>query len=369
MRLKYRKSGGSILSVVLLTGVAVTGATTMFGCSDEPTTTNTTSSSSSSSSGNAGAGGETASSSSSSGTAGMGGAGGAGGSGGTAGSGGAGGGGNMLCNKTAPSSLRGSAIAITPDDSHLVSVNRDLGTVTISSVDYSGTAPKLTKVTELPVGDKTSEPWQVAIDACGDRAYVVLRKEQKVVAIEGVSSATPTVGASVAVGSEPTGIAISPNNTTLYVANWVNGTVSVIDALTMQEKSTVDLNATLGGSGLLGTVATRPALAHPRALAITNDGDADDSDERILVTEWFAQRTGPETATTADTNKKGIVYSINAADNMVTMIDLPPVMDTGFVTHVGATTGCFPNQVGSVPNKGGFAYATDTCASPRGPIG
>jgi len=283
------------------------------------------------------------------------------------GAGGAGGG-STFCATTAAGPLRGSAIAVSSDDKIVVSVNRDVGTVTVASADYAN-GPKLTKVAELTVGDATSEPWQVVLDACNDRAYVVLRKDQKVVAINGISTATPTVGANVAVGSEPTGLALSPNNKTLYVANWVNGTVSVIDAETLTVKSTVDLNATLAGSGLLGTVAARPALAHPRAIAITNDGDADDTDERILVTEWFAQRTGPETAATTDTNKKGIVYSIDAATGMATIIDLPSVADTGFPTHTNAVTGCFPNQVGSVTIKGTFAYVTSTCASPRGPLG
>ncbi len=294
--------------------------------------------------------------------------GGAGGAGGMGGAGGAGGGSNF-CATTAVGALRGSAIAITPDEGHIVSVNREVGTVTIASVVYTAGLPTLTKVAELSVGDKTSEPWQVVIDGCGDRAYVVLRKDQKVVIIDGISTATPTVGANVAVGSEPTGLALSPNNKTLYVTNWVNGTVSVIDAETMKETSTVDLNATLATSGLLGTVAARPALAHPRAIAITNDGDADDTDEHIYVTEWFAQRTGPETAATADTNKKGLVYSIKASDNTASIIDLPPIVDTGFPDHNGGVTGCYPNQVGSITINGTFAYVTSTCASPRGPVG
>lgn len=370
MRSKNRTSGGSILPVVLMTGVAVTSAAAMVGCGDDPEP-NGTSSSSSSSSGNAGAGGEasSSSSSSSSGQAGTGGTAGAGGSGGTAGSGGSGGGTPLICDKTAPSSLRGSAIGITPDDSRLVSVNRDVGTVTISSVEYMAGVPKLTKVAELSVGAKTSEPWQVALDGCGNRAYVVLREEQKVVEILGISTAAPTVGASVAVGSEPTGIVLSPNNKTLYVANWVNGTVSIIDTATMAVTGTVDLNATLAATGLLGTVTARAALAHPRSLAMTNDGDADDTDETIYATEWFAQRTGAETVTTADTNKKGLVYSINAANNMATTIDLPPIMDTQFPDHNGGATGCFPNQVGSITINGGFAYVSSTCASPKGPIG
>ncbi|MBK8271315.1 MAG: hypothetical protein IPK83_24540 [Planctomycetes bacterium] len=57
----------------------------------------------------------------------------------------------------------------------------------------------------------------------------------------------------------------------------------------MQEKSTVDLNVPPAASGLLSVpVTARPALAHPRSWAITNDGDADDTDEKgFCATEWF----------------------------------------------------------------------------------
>ncbi len=325
MRVKNRTNGGTILSAVLLAGIAATGAAAAVGCGDPvPAGTSSSSSSSSGAAGEAGAGGSSSSSSSSSGAAGMGGMGGSGGAGGGMGGAGGSGGGMNICATTAGGELRGSAIAITPDDKHLVSVNRDVGTVTISSVDYGDGQPKLTKVAELLLGDKTSEPWQVVIDACGERAYVITRKEQKVYVINGISTASPTIGAGVSVGSEPTGIVISPNNATLYVANWVDGTVSVVDAQSMSVTSTINLNAALAGSGLLGAnVTPRPALAHPRSLAITNDGDADDTDEKLYVTEWFAQRTGPETVMTTDTNKKGLVYAVDTADSSVSFRGRP----------------------------------------------
>lgn len=105
------------------------------------------------------------------------------------------------------------------------------------------------------------------MDACGTRAYVVLRKEQKVVELLDIDTATPVVGASVAVGSEPTGIAITPNNTKVFATNWVDGTATAIDALTMAVTSTIDLNAPLAATGLLGPAVmgnARPGLAHPR---------------------------------------------------------------------------------------------------------
>jgi hypothetical protein len=276
---------------------------------------------------------------------------------------------DYACTTTMIGATRGSAIAVSADDKIIVSANRDVGTVTVARADYSGAdgQPTLTKVAELDLG-AGSEPWQVAIDGCGKRAYVVLRKEQQLVTIEKLDE-TPVVGTHFRVGSEPTGLAVSPNNTVVYVSNWVDGTVVAVDPATMTATATIDLNATLAATGLLGTVTPRAALAHPRAIAITNNGDASDADETVVVTEWFAQRTGPETAATVDTNRKGLVYKFTVGTTQATTIDLPAVADTGFPDHNGAATGCFPNQVGSVTVKDAFAYVTSVCASPKGPIG
>ena len=310
-------------------------------------------------------------------TTGTGGAGGAGGTGGdptttsssgTAGGGGVGGATPYECNETATGTTRGAAIAVSPDDSIVVSVNRDVGTVSVISVDYAD-GPAMTKTVELDVG-AGSEPWQVAIDACGKRAYVILRKDQRVITIDDLDT-TPVLGASVSVGSEPTGLALTPNNTNLYVANWVDGTLSRINPATMTLTSTVDLNTTLVDTGLLGAIAPRAALAHPRALAITNDADGEDNDETVYVTEWYAQRTAPESADgkNSDTNKRGYVYKVPVEGAAPSTIELPPVMSTGFLDKDNNATGCFPNQVGSITIEGQHAYVTSTCASPVGPIG
>jgi YVTN family beta-propeller protein len=271
------------------------------------------------------------------------------------------------CGKRAIGATRGSAIALTPDDSRLVAVNRDVGTVTVMDVVYGDDdLPTMTVVDELDVGE---EPWQVAIDGCGTRAYVVLRKEQKVVVIEDLDK-KPKVGKSIKVGSEPTSLALTPNNTRLYVANWVDGTLSVIDPASLEVSETVDLNKTIAASGVLGNnVTARPSLAHPRAIAITNNGNGNDEDEQVLVTEWFAGRTGPETIATADTNWKGLLYKLDVGSKDASFVDLPSVADTGFKDHTGGTTGCFPNQIASVTVEGDFAYVTSTCASPKGPLG
>lgn len=332
---------GSGFGAFLVFLMAALGA----GCSDEGETSTTTATSS-------GGGG----------SAGSGGAGDGGG-----GAGGQGGGAPALCDATSPGPTRGSAIAISPDDARIAVVNRDVGTVTVIAVAYGSGLPELSKVAEIDVG---GEPSQVAIDACGDRAYVALRRDQKVVEIKNLSG-QPALGMAVDVGSEPTGLALTPNNKVLYVANWIDGTLSVIDALAMKKTGTIDLNKVLAATGLLGQAAPRPALAHPRSVAITNDGDGDDADETVFVTEFFAQREAAESSDgkNADVNKKGLVYAVSAENFAVTMIDLGAIADTGLSDHNGQQTGCFPNQLQGITVHGGFAYVTSICASPAGPIG
>jgi DNA-binding beta-propeller fold protein YncE len=297
------------------------------------------------------------------------GAGGAGGdtssSGAQAGGGGSGGG--TACKKNAGGPTRGAAIAVSPDDSRVVSVNRDAGTVTVMKATYGGSGPKLDNVAELKVG---AEPWQVAIDGCGKRAYVVLRKEQKVVTIEDIDG-NPRVGDSADVGSEPTSLALTPDNRDLYVANWVDGTLTVLDGFTLKEKGArVDLNGALAGAPAkyLGDVKSRPALAHPRSLAITADG------KKVYATEFFGQRTRPESTggtidPNVDTTHEGVVYVVDTASGAAKTVPLAPLSVTGFKDHTGADTGCYPNQLQGISLNGNFAYVTAICASPKGPLG
>src|SRR5262249_26162095 len=76
------------------------------------------------------------------------------------------GGGNAACKTPINSPTRGSAIAITSDDAHLVVANRESGSVTVMAVKYDTNGnPTMTKTAEVDVGE---EPWQVAIDGCDD---------------------------------------------------------------------------------------------------------------------------------------------------------------------------------------------------------
>jgi hypothetical protein len=275
----------------------------------------------------------------------------------------------VLAGPLLPGPSRGSAIALSPDDSIAVVVNRDSGSATVLALSFpAGAAPTATTRAEVKLG---GEPWQAVISPDGDRAFVVLRKDQKLVAIDHLKTA-PVAGASVAVGSEPTGLALTPTGAHLWVANWADGTVVEIDAAAMKVTRTVDLNAALVATGVLGSGTTaRPALAHPRSVAISNNGDKSDDDESIFVTEYFAQRAQAEVAdgSNADIAKQGFVYRIKLADLSVKTIPLAPLADLGFKDHNNVTAGCYPNQLQSITLNGKFAYVASVCASPRGPTG
>ena len=281
-----------------------------------------------------------------------------------------------------PGPSRGSAIVLSADDRVAVMVNRDIGTVSVFSLSYrregysrdgkESFLPEITKKAEIALGPD-SEPWQAVISPGGEKAYVVLRKTQEVVRIRGLRSDWPREDGRTKVGSEPTGIAMTPSGKRLFVANWVDGTISEVDAskTKMKLKSTIDLNAALVSTNLLGDIAARPALAHPRSVAVTSNLDGRDDDESVLITEYFAQRTAPLAAdgSNADTSMQGVVYKLNLWDRKVQIIPLAPVKDMGFKDQANGLAGCFPNQLQSVTIAGPYAYVSSVCASPKGPIG
>jgi len=266
----------------------------------------------------------------------------------------------------------GSAIAITKDDTISVAANRLTGDVTIAKLDLGGATP-LTKVADLDLG-AGSEPWAVVIGNDDDTAYVITRKSQAVRKITGLKSTPKLEVAAGKTGSEPTGLAISPTGQELYVANWSDGTVTVIKTSDLSTIKTIDLNDALAKSGMLGPSVTagRPGLSHPRALVVTNSGDGVDSDETLYVTEFFSQArtdTLPTDGGRFDVARQGVVYAVKLSDASVSTVTIAPVADTGFKDSAGNTTGCFPNQLSAAAINNGRVYVTSVCESPRGPTG
>jgi YVTN family beta-propeller protein len=196
-----------------------------------------------------------------------------------------------------------------------------------------------------------------------------------------VDPGTEAVTGTINVAVEPMALVFSPNGSRLYVAAAASNVLQVIDTSTSEILSTVDLSS-------FGT--------SPRAIAVTNDGDGDDTDETIFVPLFFAQLRSGKTFVDEgqDDQREGRVAAISAATNVLlgspNPITLGPMTATGFnsngqlapgpdqVPAVPSTnpqtfttpTGAFPNQLASVaihPTTG-RAYVVSTGASPNGPL-
>lgn len=255
-----------------------------------------------------------------------------------------------------------SPIAVTPDDQFVWVVNPDTDSVSILEVGNDVNK----KVGEIKVGD---EPNSIAISPNGNAAYVANTVNGSVSVID---TASRRIVRNIFVGTEPYALALTPNATKLYVANARSNDVSVIDTTTNQ------------------VVRTIPNIQEPRGLAITSDGDADDADEKVYVTQ-FNGVDRPGTIIGADDYKEGRVDVISVLnDRIIKEIPLAPMADTGFKSKgsalackiKGATdptcttnapdnsfvTGAFPNSLNAVAIKGNRAYLPNNAASADGPV-
>ncbi len=267
-----------------------------------------------------------------------------------------------------PARTEGGAVALSRDERIAVVTNRAAGVVSIFTLDPPRGAAGMVvgEPFELDTGPG-SEPWAAVIGADDDTAYVVLRQSQQVMRIRNLRSA-PAEDARVPVGSEPTDIAISPSGKQLWVSNWADGTLNMITTTDFVVRDTVDLNKLLVDTGALGDVSERPALAHPYAIAITNNGDDNDMDEKLYATEFFSQLHNWEGAYEIDNNRMGVVYSHHLTGQPGPTIEIGPV-GTVFADGGNNPTSCFPNQLNAATVHGHSLYVTAMCTSPRGPLG
>jgi YVTN family beta-propeller protein len=269
------------------------------------------------------------------------------------------------------SSTIGSPIALSISDRWSVVANRS-GEIRVMTLDLEGVPAVAQTDAAFDMGD--AEPWAAVLSTPETEAFVVLRNAQLVQKLSNLGpEGNPTLDATAPTGSEPSSIAITPLGTKIYVANWGEGTVTAIDTATMAVTNTIDLNAALLATGALGPSVTtsRPGLARPYALAITNDGDGDDTDETVYVTEFFGQ-DDPSAVFSDDsffdTNKQGFIYHFNVGTEQVgAPISLGASADMGFRDSNGDVAGCSPNQLYSVALDNGRLYVAGLCASPRGP--
>lgn len=275
---------------------------------------------------------------------------------------------------------RSTSISLTSDDKTLAVVNRETNSVSFFSVRDADGNDANTLVAEVPVGQ---EPRFVAIKNDNSEAYVTNTVSGTVSVIPLTGDSAFDVVANITVGTEPRGCALAPNGSRLYVCNHTAGTVSVIDTAARSVLETINV----GGK--------------PQAIAITNDGDADDLDETVYVTQYFAEviPNGPGEA--FDDGKQGVVRAFQTGNpaGTLTKITLAPIADSGFTSDrksfcqqinansinntfcpdVTITDGnndildsdpqaVYPNQLHAALVRGDRLYVPNTGAQPEPPI-
>lgn len=261
-------------------------------------------------------------------------------------------------------------LALNADSSVLASVNTDNDSV--SFIDVS--EDKNQKLVEVPVG---KEPSGVALSPDGTTAYVANTLDGTVSVVKLDRSANPPaaqVVATLKVGTEPYGVAITPNGQKVYVTNARSNSVSVIDT------ASNSVSKTITGVG--------PAVGgEPRGIAITNNGNEKDDDETVYVTHFYAFATNNKLDGEDDAKTALVTRISTATDALLGAVVLKNLPDTGFKATADAiakqeskekeadgktlkatiTTGAYPNQLQAIAIKNGFAYLPNVGASPNGP--
>lgn len=233
-------------------------------------------------------------------------------------------------------------VAITGNDRFVVMVNPETDSISVFDT---------TTDTRVAIVKTGKEPSSVVVGPDDDTAFVANRADGTVVKVTGLT-ASPTVSAPVDVGSEPTGVALSPTGKRLFVAEFAEGRVSVIDTQAMKLTGTID------------------EPDHPRALAVTNNGDASDDDELLVVPEFFGEPSGPEGS---DASRTGRIRLYKLSDlSPAPAITLAPISSGFSATDLNGTVlppvQTSPNQLASVIVVGGKLYATTVSASPAPPV-
>jgi hypothetical protein len=188
---------------------------------------------------------------------------------------------------------RSSSIALTSDDNRAVVVNRQKASVSVIRVRNTDGSDAAQLLAEIPCGPRAALRGHRAQrqprlrDQCRRRHHERHRPHrQHAVAL----------GSAIDVGVEPRGIAITPNGTYAFIAGHTTGDVAVVRLSNYEVVSRIHT----GGN--------------PYAIAISNDGDANDSDERVYVTQLFGEVIDQARPDGFDDAKQGVVSSFRVGE-------------------------------------------------------
>jgi hypothetical protein len=236
---------------------------------------------------------------------------------------------------------RSSTIAVSDDGTLIAMVNPEDGSLSVFS-----TAEGNERISRTLVG---TAPWSVVIAANNKNAWVANRGDATVVRVAGIDGGAPVIDATIKVGAEPTALALSPTGRQLFVAERAESRVSVIDTRSQEITNVL-------------------AVDRPRALLVTNNLDTSDSDETLVVAEYYGRvQPGGEAK---DDGRIGYLRTFSLADLATpTPVRFQPI-DSGFAKGGVAANGTVmtsPNQLGAIALAKGRLYVTSVSASPEAP--
>ena len=151
-----------------------------------------------------------------------------------------------------------------------------------------------------------SDPNAVAVSPSGTRAYVT-NSDSSPGSVSVINTATDHVIAAIAVGSDPEGVALSPDGTRAYVANPRQGTVSVINTATNKVTTTIQSAPPRRGGG---QPRWHPRLRHQRPAGTvvintaTNMVTTTIPARRLPATGWRSAPMAPAPTSPTSTDKR-----------------------------------------------------------------
>ena len=225
-----------------------------------------------------------------------------------------------------------SPLALSPDGATLWVVNPDADSVT---------ALDTRTLTASPPVHVGAEPWAVAVTPGG--AVVVLNRAD--------GSLTRLLAGArddLTLAAEPRGFALSPTGRYAFVTLSSDAAVAVVDLEAME---------------LIATAVVGPA---PWAVAVSDDGDADDADETVVITHRLARLVDGGNEGSND-GKEGWVTTMPVSELLATTRTMSEPPATAREETIDPYAFGYPNGLEAVTVHGDQAYVAHLLNQPEYP--
>jgi YVTN family beta-propeller protein/autotransporter-associated beta strand protein len=208
-----------------------------------------------------------------------------------------------------------------------------------------------------------SDPFGVAVSPDGSRAYVTTDGSS---AVSVIDTATNTVAATIGVGNTPLGVAVSPDGSRAYVANEFSNTVSVINTTTNTVMGTI----TVGSDPIGVTVSPDGSRAYVVDANSNSVSVIDTATNTVAAT--ITVGNGPDGVAVSPDGSRA--YVTNKNSSTVSVIDT--ATDTVIATLGVGSVPDFPGICGNGNTllAGGLTFKANTsgalaCTLASGPSG